>query len=545
MLDLSTLLKYYKREDIQEQLLSNSANRELGTRYLDGHFGKRPDMLQNKADILELAKQGASSFHISEEHWTNPLALSPSLKKDDLEKMRSGWDLVVDIDCPDWDLSRRIAFVIVKILKNHGISSISCKFSGNKGFHIGVPFKAFPKFVQGKQIKSLFPDKVKNIMEYLVYSAETNFSREIIQDLDLKSLASKLKVAENDLLHDVCIKCNTLYTSKSSGKSIFLCDKCGYKLESESLDSYISCPKCKSIAKRSHGSLNVKKCLRCGAINSIARKINLKLVLGLDNILISPRHLYRMAYSLHEKSSLVSLPINPFTVLAFEKDQALPDKVIPKFKFLDDSNTLEGEASEFLLKALDFKGKDIVYEHSDFSNNMTKLAQKEKMFNADDLERVQEKIPLELFPPSILNILKGLKDGKKRALFVLVNFLTCVGWDYPEIEVLLNEWNSKNTEPLRERFIKSQISYHKLQKKKILPPNYSNKAYYADLGVITSEEEAGKFKNPVNYAKMKALYLNRQTKRKRKDTKNPQEQKVVPKVVQRTQEVNNEEESDE
>ena len=40
-------------------------------------------------------------------------------------------------------------------------------------------------------------------------------------------------------------------------------------------------------------------------------KLDVEKFLEIDTVLISSRHLYRMPYSLHEKSGLVSLPINP------------------------------------------------------------------------------------------------------------------------------------------------------------------------------------------------------------------------------------------
>ncbi len=535
MLDLSTCLKHYKRKDIQKELVSNADYRELGTRYLKGFFGKRPDMLQNEADILEFAKQGVSSFHISEEHWRNPLELSPSLKKKDLNAMRTGWDLIVDIDCPDWELSKKIAFVIIKILKKHGVSSISCKFSGNKGFHIGVPYKAFPSSVQGEETKLLFPDKVKRVMEYLAYCAKKEYSEEILSGLNLKQIASKIKVPESDLIHNICSHCGTIYQKKQK-KVHYICEKCGTKTERDTPEDYISCSKCKSIVKSSPKT--EEKCVKCKNPLLFRKEINLHLVLGLDQILISSRHLYRMAYSLHEKSGLVSIPINPYSVLAFDKKEAHPDNVSVKYSFLDDSKTIEGEAGDFILKALDFK-PDIEEEVKGHVMNSDG-----NMRTSIDVDDIQEKIPLELFPPSILNILNGLKDGRKRALFVLVNFLTSVGWDYPDIEKLLEEWNKKNQEQLRERELKSQLNYHRLHKKKILPPNYSNRIYYADLGVLTHEEEVGRFKNPVNYAKARARNMDKGKKKKKVKDKddNNKANKKQDKINEKDEEKNFEKE---
>jgi len=518
MLDLSTCLKYYSRKDIQKELVSNAGNRELGVKYLKGGFGKRPDVLQNNADVLEFVKQGVTSFHISEEHWRNPLSLSPSLKKQDLAKLRTGWDLIIDIDCPDWELSRRIAFVVVKVLKKHGINSISCKFSGNKGFHIGVPLKSFPKTVQGKSIDALFPDFVKRIINYVVYYAGENFSDEILGGMDVKRLCNKLDLKESDILHEICAKCKRKHTAKSK-VDYFICDKCGTDIKTDVAEEFLSCPRCKSIVKVMRSD-TAKQCKYCKS-NTIIKEINIANILGLDQILISPRHLYRMAYSLHEKSGLASLPINPFSVLAFDKEQAKPENVKVKYHFLEDDNTVAGEAGDLILKSIDFEPKVGEEEYEKFDR-------KQFLTEFDD----QEKIPVELFPPCITKLSQGIKDGKKRGLFILVNFLTSVGWDYPDVEDYIHVWNKKNEEQLRETVIKGQIGYHRSQKKKVLPPNCDNKMYYQDIGICCPDDLCNRVKNPVNYAKKKAYFLNNQKKRKGKKKKDSE--KTQPKNHDKT-----------
>ena len=57
-------LDYYKRKEIQEEILYNARNREAVAKFRDS-FPKRPDILKYTGDILELAKQGATSFHAS------------------------------------------------------------------------------------------------------------------------------------------------------------------------------------------------------------------------------------------------------------------------------------------------------------------------------------------------------------------------------------------------------------------------------------------------------------------------------------------------
>ena len=65
MIPINVSLSHYKRDDIQEEIIYNSKDREVAARFND-QFGKRPDVLRHANDILELAKQGATSFHASD-----------------------------------------------------------------------------------------------------------------------------------------------------------------------------------------------------------------------------------------------------------------------------------------------------------------------------------------------------------------------------------------------------------------------------------------------------------------------------------------------
>jgi len=86
MIPISVSLSHYKREDIQEEILANSKDREVAAKFNES-FTKRPDVVRHKSDILELAKQGATSFHASEELWKNPLQLDPSLRRHELDNL--------------------------------------------------------------------------------------------------------------------------------------------------------------------------------------------------------------------------------------------------------------------------------------------------------------------------------------------------------------------------------------------------------------------------------------------------------------------------
>ncbi|MFW6272644.1 MAG: hypothetical protein ACOC2U_02550, partial [bacterium] len=96
-------LKHYSRDDIINEMLLHSKNREVSVRFKD-YFGKRPDTLKYPGDIKEQAKQGATSFHVSVEKWSNPMQISPKLKRFELDKLRIGWDILFDIDIPNLHL---------------------------------------------------------------------------------------------------------------------------------------------------------------------------------------------------------------------------------------------------------------------------------------------------------------------------------------------------------------------------------------------------------------------------------------------------------
>jgi len=337
---------------------------------------------------------------------------------------------VLDIDCKFLEYSAVAADLLIKAIKHHGVKSVSCKFSGNHGFHIAVPFEAFPAKVHDKLTKDLFPEGPRKIAGYLKDMIREHLAKEIL-----------LKDGIDEII-------------KKSGK------KFNEVVRGNEFDPFS--------------------------------------ILEIDTILISSRHLCRMVYCFNEKSGLISVPINPDKVLDFNKVVAIPENVkVSKFKFLDESNVIKGEAKKLIVSSFDYgeKKEEIIVK------------------GGRKYEELKSALPEDFFPPCIKNILKGLEDGKKRSLFILVNFLTSVGWGYDKIEELLKKWNKKNKEPLREVYLVGQMRYHKTQKKKILPPNCQNKMYYQDLQICKPDTLCGKIKNPVNYSRRKTFYLNKKGKK--------------------------------
>lgn len=190
------------------------------------------------------------------------------------------------------------------------------------------------------------------------------------------------------------------------------------------------------------------------------------------------RHLFRMPYSLHPKFWLVSLPLKFEELKNFNRLQAKPQNVKPHADFLVNK---EGEATELLLKSLDWKAKQ------------PKEIQKEVKIK----RTYKRPIPEELFPPCIKLILKGIPDGKKRSLFSLASFLRAMNWSQEDIEKRIIEWNKNNSSPLTERTIRTQLKWHSRQSRELMPANCYSGLFYTSIGVCKPDQNCNK--NPVNY----------------------------------------------
>jgi len=423
MIHLSTSLKYYKRLEIQEAIIAHSGDKEVAARFND-KFGKRPDVLQYPNDVLDMAKNGATSFHCSEELWSNPLQLRPLMNRKELDALRIGWDLVLDIDCKFIEYSKKAANLIMEALKHHNITSLSIKFSGNKGFHIAIPFQSFPREINGADVKLLFPEAAKRVALYIKEKITPSLGKQILE-MEGGSF--------NNVATKTGIEVNKLYLKDENKVSL-----------------------------------------------------NPEPFLAIDTLLISSRHMYRVPYSLHEKSGLASIPIEEDEILNFNLDQAKPENVVVTKTFLDRSQAKPQEAAKLFTDAFDATVKQVVDKEE------------------KEYEIPAEAVPEGFFPPCIKKLFLGVEDGRKRTLFILTNFLSSCGWSYEAIETRLRDWNKKNREPLHETYFLGQLRYHKQHRKKILPPNCHNAAYYTDLRVKCPEEICSKFKNPVGYARRKS-----------------------------------------
>ena len=457
----STTLKFYKRREIQEALVEHARQKEVGFCYGEG-YGKRPDVLLYPRDVLELTMKGLTSFHASEEIWSNPLGVRSEMSRKELDELRAGWDLVLDIDCKILEYSALCADLIIRFLKYTGVKVVSCKFSGNKGFHIGVPFEAFPQKVGNSLTKDLFPEAPKKIALYVKENIKEELGKKILarEGGDFSKVIEKVHLPQEEIIR---------YERSEFGGTV--------------------------------------------------PKLNVDAFLEIDTILLASRHLYRMPYSLHEKSGLVSLPIDPARILEFQREMAHPDKILtPMFTFLD--RHVQGEsAGRLLLQAFDFRAEEHKEERSSYNAKREELV-------------ITSPIGPEFFPPCIQKILEGVEDGKKRSVFILSNFLGKIGWNKKDIETFLMQWNKeKNRESLREVYIRGQM--HGFTPGDKLPPNCDNEGYYKSIGVCCNADWCKKLKNPVNYTLGKwrkhmreKMEEEEKPARKKKDSDSSQHSKV-------------------
>lgn len=437
LMNLESIAEYYSSGDIAEKMLAFSAGREVAGRTSTGAYLSRPNILAYPDDIIRLVGEGAVSFHGSVERWSNPMSLSTGLARSELDRLRTGWDFLMDIDSDFLEYSKVTCDLLVKALRAHGVKSVFVKFSGRAGFHIAVPFEAFPKNVGGKPASAQFPDVPRTLATYLKEFIREQLSKGILAlERNPDSFAKKIGKNANEVV--------------LNGK----------------LDPYAA--------------------------------------VGIDTLLISPRHLVRLPYSLNEKSWLVSIPIEPSKVLEFERGWAKPSVVAVAarakslMEYCPAGDVVPEEASELVELALShFSKRQKEDRHDDGGGGKTDMREELK-FTA--------KLTEEYFPPCIRSFLGGIGDGRKRAEFVLRTFLRRAGWDWSIIEPYLLEWNrKKNREPLPDGYITSHVAWQKKQEgRTIMPPNCESAAFYKELGVCTPESFCNGAKNPIVVALRKS-----------------------------------------
>ncbi|MBU1136384.1 MAG: hypothetical protein KJ559_02650, partial [Nanoarchaeota archaeon] len=455
-------MAYYSIPEIQKAIYDFCKNRETIARSGES-FGKRPDTIEYPSEVLQQAKNGFTSFHCSEELWESPLELSKGLSKEELDEIRIGWDLLIDVDCKWFDYSKKACEAILETLEKYGVKNFGVKFSGSKGWHILVPWKAFPETINNIKTKNMFPELPRIIVEFIKFESEKIMSESLPDDFfsQFKNINIKKgfkcrncnEIAQSyELATFICPRCKREETKKLSEKDNkkIKCSDCGKYFDIKDLKEMHECKKCNISSLQNPENF------------SSSVEIDLFELMGLDIVLVSSRHLFRAPYSLHEKG-LSSIVLDKKDISEFNPKDADPLKAKVKNFYPD---AVKEEARELVISALDWHKEKNKEKHEGKNREKTNKDYKEIKIDKKNI----------VYPPCIENILKGLKDGKKRALFVLINYFKSLGLENEEIKEIIYEWNKKNKPSLNERYIEVQMDWSN-RNKKILPPNCEREHY--------------------------------------------------------------------
>lgn len=501
---------YYSKPEVQKALFEFANRRETVPRYFEG-FGKRPDAITYPADIMALVQKGATSFHASEEIWRDPLQLNTDMQRPAFDDLREGWDLLLDIDSPYLDYSKLAGELLIELLERYGIKNYGIKYSGSKGLHIIVPWTAFPEVFEGTQTRTMFPEWPRAITEFLLQEIKPAYNRHLANlGIDFKAIERRTKVTKDELVQATCDICNSVM--EKHVMMTFECDRCRTRYERPDVKitkrklrcidpvcsgffnlvnerEFVKCPKCNtsSLNKQADSSNKVVYSQK-QATASVTEQMFLENLGSLDFVLVSPRHLFRMPYSLHEKTSLASVVIKKEDIASFtpKKADPLTAQILPYYP-----NAVRGEATLLLQTALAWRRKQDA-DKPQRESVATQGTQSVQM-NERDIELLKT-VTEDHFPAAIKKLLRGLSEGRKRGLFILITFLRALNIPDVDIEKRVYEWNERNAPPLKEGYVKSQLQWHFRQTRKILPPNYDNPSFYKDLGLL---EKPAQTKNPL------------------------------------------------
>lgn len=433
------VLDYYSREDVREAMTKAAFKREVAGVYPTGGYSSRPDMINYPNDILRMVKEGVQEFHCSIERWVNPGSIMP----ENYSSLRDGWDIILDLDCKDTEHGKEAAKALLWALRKHGLENVSIKFTGGTGFHMGIPWEAFPKEINFEPIAKDFPKIPRHIANYL---------RDFTRDKLIENLEKRWSWEE-------------------------MANIAGVKLDDVVYED---------------GFINPWK------------------IVDIDPVLISTRHLFRMPYSMNKKSFLVSVPFDIDKIDEFEREWAKSENVNTDLGFLD--KWKENEAEVLFFEALKWAEK-----------NREEERKERRPVNIE----ITSAVPEDFFPSCIKNILKGLSDGRKRAMFIITSFLRSVKWEWNDIEMRLLEWNDLNQPPLPRNTIMTHIRNHR-RKPDVLPPNCDKDGWYIDVGAC-EPSECKKYRNPATY--VLRTYSEKDNKKKRRKSRKKKENIIDNSVI--------------
>ncbi len=440
---------------MQNALLTVSGDREVVGIFKTGAFGQRPNLLVYPADITSMVRSGNVSFHGSVERWNNPMSLRSGMAKEEMDELRKGFELVIDLDVKVFKYAKLYAKIFYDELRSYGIRNIGVKYTGGKSFHMVVPFESFPENVNYKPTRTQYPLIPQAIVFYLKTRVIPKFMDEVLKIDDVYEIARKLEIPVENLIAAEGLDVDRIIGPSKIGE----------------MDD----------AQRSETKI---------VEGFVGRTIS-------EYALFTSRHMFRLPYSLHESSFRVSLPIKISQIDKFEKDDALPDKVRVKETFINCNDVCAGDATPLITEAMDW-----------YQSRIKEETVKKKFVAVNT-----DKITVEFFPPSIHKIMEGISDGRKRSVLILFNFLRNMNWKDDDIENFIVEWNQRNKPSLPSNYIRSQMRWLRASRV-MMPPNFGNENFYKSMGINCDAELKSGAKNPVTYAIMNFKSASRRIAKK-------------------------------
>jgi len=447
---------YYSNEELEDFIVKFSRNREVTGVFRNGNFSQRPNVILYPNDVPAMVKTGIVEFHASLERWSQPMNIKPG----NYDKLRMGWDLILDIDCKLFEHGKIASEAFVWGLKRHGISNISVKFTGGTGFHIGVPWESFPEKVDYKPTVKQYPELARKIAFYLKEFVRERFEKKLLKQFPVEDISRQVNKPLGRILTDEGINPYEVVDVDPiliSSRHFF---RMPYSLNRKTF--LVSLP------IRPENLMDFKR------MDAKAEKVRV-------------REGFLGTYEEEEASTLVMETSDWWARQSAEERKQIMNEQLEKLRTAGYRWISEDDLRKFRIMG---------------------PREKYKIF-----------IPETLFPPCIKNISKGLADGRKRSLFTLLNFLQSSNWKWEDIEKFIYEWNEKNNPPLRENYLRSQLRWHRSRGKQILPPNCSHPGWYEDFSVCKPDSICGgkekTIKNPFNYA-MKMIKRKGRFKRPKK-----------------------------
>jgi endogenous inhibitor of DNA gyrase (YacG/DUF329 family) len=340
----------------------------------------------------------------------------------------------------------------------------------------------------------MFPEWPRIICEYLKTISRDFLEKEISETEEHKKLSTMKGIKCNncgnmvDAMKEIqyyCPFCKISETSRLTAEKPRKCAQCGKEMIKKSVLEFYPCKKCMLDSAKNPGNFS--------------SSLDIFAILGLDLVLVSPRHLFRCPYSLHEKTGFSSVVLSEQELEKFQPKDADALKVKIRDYYPEPE---KNEAQNLLISALEWNGARTRQKESSKEKSESKFEGKKNIEINVDKSSIK-------YPPIIKKMLEGMDDGKKRALFVLLNFFRSLNFTQEEIKSKIEEWNKKNKKQLKEGYIQAQIEWT-FRQKKMLPPNY-DKPFYKDIAFSPDDEDL-RIKNPVSYAIRKSKWLNTKSK---------------------------------